>query len=161
MGGVNHADGLGDFVPYAIDGVKNADGSTYAGIPLFGCTNVLFCRDGLGLERANTFDEVRNIVQTCRFTGLVPGKPPHNGMMLDIAGKTTNATYYLATQYAMTGAYPFPTPTSSGSTLPAQTSASAKKLAALLGSKEVMVAASTGVDQPDGVPQYPDVHPVR
>ena len=105
-------DGLDDFVSYAINGVKNADGSTYAGIPMFGCTNVLFYKDSLEIEKANTFDEVRNIVKTCQFTGLVPGQSPHNGMMLDISGKTTNATYYVAAQYAMNGTYPFPTPAS-------------------------------------------------
>lgn len=233
--------GLGDFVPYAIDGVKNSDGSTYAAIPLLGCTNVLFYKDGLGIENANTFDEVRNIVKTCQFTGLVPGQVPHDGMMLDISGKTTNATYYVATQYAMNGTYPFPTPTSINSqvtnrlqTLMTMSSylngtngnlasyqrgiwfgrgygnsfvgftesmwgvakgnsnelptnfgfkplplwddgettnpvfyadvigvntaskdvANAKKLAALMGSKDVVVASSTGVGQPDGVPQY-------
>ena len=105
-------DGLDDFLSYAIEGVKNSDNTTYAAIPLLGCTNVLFYQDGLGIEDANTFDELGNIVKTCQFTGLVPGQAPHNGMMLDIAGKTTNATYYVATQFAMDGTYPFPTPTS-------------------------------------------------
>lgn len=233
--------GLGDFVPYAIDGVKNSGSSTYAGIPMFGCTNVLFYRKGTGIGAANTFDEVRNIVKTCQFTGRVPGQPPHNGMMLDISGKTTNATYYVATQYAMNGTYPFPTPASINSkvtdrlrTLMTMSSyangtngdlspyqrgiwfgqgygnsfvgftesmwgvakgnnnvlptnfgfkplplwnggettdpvfyadvigvnkkgsdvTNAKKLAALLGSKDVVVASSTGIGQPDGVPQY-------
>lgn len=104
--------GLDDFVPYAIKGVKNNDGLTYSGIPMFGCTNILFYKKSMGIENANTFDEVRNAVKTCQFTGLVPGVAPHNGMMLDIAGKTTNASYYIATQYAMNGTYPFPTPTS-------------------------------------------------
>ncbi|MBV1929206.1 MAG: thiamine pyridinylase [Gammaproteobacteria bacterium] len=105
-------DGLNDFVPYAINGVMNSDGVTYAGIPIFGCTNVLFYKKGIGVKDANTFDEVRDIVKTCQFTGILPGQPPHNGMMLDISGKTTNASYYVATQYAMNGVYPFPTPTS-------------------------------------------------
>lgn len=104
--------GLDDFVPYAIDGVKNSDGSTYAAIPLLGCTNVLFYKNGMGVEEADTFDDVKDIVKTCQFTGVVPGQAPHNGMMLDIAGKTTNATYYVAQQYAMNGTYPFPTPDS-------------------------------------------------
>lgn len=232
--------GLDDFVPYAIDGVKNGDG-TYAAIPLLGCTNVLFYKKGLGIEAANTFDKVRDIVKTCKYTGVVPGQSPHNGMMLDIAGKTTNATYYVATQYAMNGTYPFPTPASISSNvtdrmrslmtmssyengtadslasyqrgiwfgqgygnsfvgftesmwgvakgnnnqlpdnfgfkpLPLWNAgettnpifyadvigvnatgdniADAKKLAALLGSKDVVVASSTGVGQAGGVPQY-------
>ena len=104
--------GLDDFVPYAINGVKNSDGVTYAGIPMFGCTNILFYKKGMGIEDANTLDEVRNILKTCQYTGLLPGQAPHNGMMLDISGKTTNASYYVATQYAMNGTYPFPTPNS-------------------------------------------------
>ncbi|MDO6686476.1 thiamine pyridinylase, partial [Agarivorans sp. 3_MG-2023] len=234
-------DGLDDFLPYAINGVKNKDGSTYAAIPLLGCTNILFYNKGIGLENANTFDEVRNIVKTCQYTGLVPGQAPHNGMMLDISGKTTNASYYIATQYAMNGTYPFPTPSSINNnvisrlhTLMEMSSylnsskadfapyqrgiwfgqgygnsfvgftesmwgiakgnngrlpdnfgfkplplwdngettnpifyadvigvnsksndlANAKKLAALMASKDVVVASSTGVGQADGVPQY-------
>ena len=233
--------GLDDFVPYAIDGVKNSDGSTYAAIPLLGCTNVLFYKNGLGIENADTFNEVKDIVKTCKFTGIVPGQSPHNGMMLDIAGKTTNATYYVAAQYAMNGTYPFPTPASinsdvtdrlrtlmtmssyenstadslasyqrgtwfgqgfgnsfvgftesmwgiakgNGNSLPdnfgfkplplwnsgettdpifyadvigvntaSSDVANAKKLAALMASKDVVVASSTGVGQADGVPQY-------
>lgn len=234
-------DGLDDFLPYAIEGVKNSTTTTYAGIPMFACTNVLFYKDSLGIEKANTFDEVRNIVKTCQFTGRVPGQSPHNGMMLDISGKTTNATYYVVTQYAMNGIYPFPEPASINSevtnrlrTLMTMSSylnctngnlppyqrgiwfgqgygnsfvgftesmwgmakgnndelptdfgfkllplwnvgettnpvfyvdvigvnanshdvANAKKLAALLGSKDVVVDGSTGVKQPDRVPQY-------
>lgn len=233
--------GLDDFFPYAIEGVKNSDGTTYAGIPLLGCTNVLFYQNGTGVETANTFDKVRDAVKTCKFTGLVPGQAPNNGMMLDISGKTTNATYYVAAQYAMNGTYPFPVPTSINSNvvnrlntlmtmssylngsngdldpyqrgiwfgqgygnsfvgftesmwgiakgnnnqlpdsfsfkpLPlwnaSETSdpvfyvdvigvnnssgdvANAKKLAALMGSKEVVVASSTGEGQVGGVPQY-------
>ena len=234
--------GLDDFMPYAINGVKNSDGLTYAGIPMFGCTNILFYKNGMGIENANTFDEIRNILKTCQFTGVLPGKPPYNGMMLDIAGKTTNASFYVATQYAMNGSYPFPTPVSidskvtdrlrtlmamssylnstnddmapyqrgiwfgqgygnsfvgftesmwgiakgNNNALPADFSfkplplwngnetkdpvfyadvigvnagskngiENAKKLAALLGSKDVVVSGSTGMGQPDGVPQY-------
>ncbi|MEH0022600.1 MAG: thiamine pyridinylase [Desulfobacter sp.] len=233
--------GLGDFLTYAIEGVKNSDNATYSAIPLLGCTNVLFFKTGMGIEAANTLDELRDIVGTCRFTGLVPGQNPYNGMMLDISGKTTNATYYVATQFAMNGIYPFPTPAAinpavtdrlrtlmtmssylNGTTgfdtayqrgiwfgqgygnsfvgftesmwgmtqgnngfLPGgfgfkplplwnqgETTApvfyadvigvnanggdiaNAKKLASLMGSKDVVVASTTGANQPQGVPQY-------
>lgn len=104
--------GLDDFMPYAIDGVRNRDGLTYAGIPLLGCTNVLFYKNGMGIEAANTLNKVRDAVKTCNFTGVAPGQVPYNGMMLDMSGKTTNATYYVAAQYAMNGDYPFSTPKS-------------------------------------------------
>jgi len=103
--------GLSDFVPYAIKGVKNTD-NTYAGIPLLGCTNVLFYRKGSGIKDVKTFDQLRNVVKTCKYTGLLPGVDQHNGMMLNMGGGTTNASYYLTTQFAMNGKYPFPTPTS-------------------------------------------------
>lgn len=101
---------LADFLSFTINGVKNSGEETYSGIPMFGCTNILFYRKGSGLENATTFNQVHNVVKTCQYTGLVPGHTPHDGMMLDMSGKTTNATYYIAAQYAMNGQYPFPTP---------------------------------------------------
>lgn len=104
--------GLDDFFPYAIDGVKNSDNQTYSGIPLLGCTNILFYKKSLNINSSSSFDDVKQAVKTCRYTGPVPGTGNRNGMMLDIAGSTTNGTFYIATQYAMYGQYPLPTPTS-------------------------------------------------
>lgn len=104
--------GLDDFLPYAINGVKNSDNQTYAGIPLLGCTNILFYKKNLNITPSSTLAEVKKAVKTCRYTGIVPGAGDKNGMMLDISGSTTNGTFYVATQYAMHGKYPFPTPSS-------------------------------------------------
>lgn len=105
-------DGLDDFLPYAINGVKNSDNQTYSGIPLLGCTNILFYKKNLNITPSSTLADVKKAVKTCRYTGTVPGAGDKNGMMLDISGSTTNGTFYVATQYAIQGKYPFPTPTS-------------------------------------------------
>jgi thiamine pyridinylase len=98
---------LGDFVPYAIAGVK-VDAQYYA-IPLLGCANILFYQKGdAALANATTLSEVHDALSQCTFTSEIP--PDRRGLMVDLAGGTSNAAMYLDTEHAITGVYPLPLP---------------------------------------------------
>ncbi|KVD80397.1 thiamine pyridinylase [Burkholderia sp. ABCPW 14] len=98
---------IGDFLPYAIDGVKAGD--RYYSIPQLGCANVLFYRkDDAALAAATTLTQVHSALKQCTFTSEIP--PDKRGLMIDMAGRTTNAALYLDAAHSRTGAYPLPLP---------------------------------------------------
>ncbi|KVE38675.1 thiamine pyridinylase [Burkholderia sp. BDU5] len=98
---------IGDFLPYAIDGVKAGD--RYYSIPQLGCANVLFYRkDDAALAAATTLTQVHGALKQCTFTSEIP--PDKRGLMIDMSGRTTNAALYLDAAHSRTGAYPLPLP---------------------------------------------------
>lgn len=98
---------LGDFIDYAIGGVKV--GEQYYAIPLLGCANILFYQKGdAALANATTLSEVHNALSQCTYTSQIPPDP--RGLMVDLAGGTSNAVMYLDTEHAITGVYPLPLP---------------------------------------------------
>lgn len=100
-------DELSDFVAYAIDGVE-VDGRYYA-IPQLGCGNILFfLKDDAQLAAADTLSEIEAALSTCTYTSEIP--PDQRGLMIDMAGGTTNAGLYLDTVNSITGQVPPPLP---------------------------------------------------
>lgn len=103
----NEITDIGDFLPYAIDGAKS--GNDYLAIPLLGCANILFYeKTNEALSAATTLSEVTGALNQCSYTSLIP--PDRRGIMLDMAGGTTNATLYLDIDHAENGTYPLPQP---------------------------------------------------
>lgn len=98
---------LSDFIPYAIAGVKSNE--RYFAIPLLGCANILFYqKSDAALANASTLSEVYNTLSQCTYTSEIP--PDRRGLMVDLAGGTSNATMYLDAEHAATGDYPLPLP---------------------------------------------------
>jgi len=98
---------INDFVEYAIDGVK-VDNKYYA-IPQLGCANILFYhKEDTAIANATNLEDINNTLGSCTYTSEIP--PDIRGLMLDMAGGTTNATLYLDTAHSLTGQYPFPLP---------------------------------------------------
>jgi thiamine pyridinylase len=101
---------LSDFLPYALEGVKAADGQYYA-IPQLGCAELLFYRKSdAALANAKTLSQVKQSLGQCSFTSQIP--PDRRGLLLDLSGGTTDAALYLDTTHSITGQYPFPLPAS-------------------------------------------------
>ena len=98
---------LDDFVKYAIDGVQI--NQQYYAIPQLGCANILFYqKEDQALANATNLTEIKDALCSCAYTSEIP--PDRRGMMLDMAGGTTNAALYLDTAHSLTGQYPFPLP---------------------------------------------------
>lgn len=103
----NEITDLGDFLPYAINGAQS--GGNYLALPLLGCANILFYqKNDAALAAANTLSAVTQALNQCTYTSLIP--PDRRGIMLDMAGGTTNATLYLDIDHAENGTYPLPQP---------------------------------------------------
>jgi thiamine pyridinylase len=97
-----------DFLPYARDAVI-VDGNYYA-IPQLGCANILFYNaNDAQLANASTLGQVNAALSQCTYTSEIP--PDRRGLMLDMAGRTTNATLYLDIAHSANGQYPLPQPT--------------------------------------------------
>ena len=97
---------IDDFLPYAIEG-SQIDGTHYA-IPQLGCASLLFYRDGdQELARARTLEDIENALGNCTYLEEQP--PPGVGLMIDMSGGTTNASYYIEAQQDLAHAYT-PTP---------------------------------------------------
>jgi thiamine pyridinylase len=97
-----------DFLPYARDAVIVA-GNYYA-IPQLGCANILFYNvNDAPVANATTLGQLQNALHQCTFTSEIP--PDRRGLMLDMAGGTTNATLYLDIAHSVDGKYPLPQPT--------------------------------------------------
>lgn len=98
---------LDDFVDYAIKGVES-DGKYYA-IPQLGCTNILFYKkDDKKIADSKSIEELQSELNSCRYTSQIP--PDVRGLMLDMKGSTTNATYYLDIAHSSNDKYPLPLP---------------------------------------------------
>lgn len=96
-----------DFLSYAIDGVK-VSGNYYA-IPLLGCANILFFdKANTALKNATTLSDVNSALGQCTYTSEIP--PDRRGLMVDMAGTTTNVALYADTAHSLTGTYPLPQP---------------------------------------------------
>jgi thiamine pyridinylase len=96
-----------DFLSYARDAV--IVGGNYYAIPQLGCANILFYNvNDAPIANATTLDQLQGALNQCTFTSEIP--PDRRGLMLDMAGKTTNATLYLDIAHSVTGAYPLPQP---------------------------------------------------
>lgn len=92
-----------DFLPYAIDGVRY--GGSYYGIPQLGCTNILFhLETDAALENASTLSAVQSALGTCTYSSEVP--PDRRGLMVDLSGGTTSASFYLDAAHSLTGKTP-------------------------------------------------------
>lgn len=103
----NEVQDLGDFVPYAIEGVKVAN--QYYSIPLLGCANILFYqKTDAQLAAATTLSAVNSALNQCTYTSQIP--PDRRGLMVDLKGGTTNATFYLDAAHAINGIFPLPLP---------------------------------------------------
>lgn len=98
---------LDDFVDYAIKGVES-NGNYYA-IPQLGCTNILFYKkDDTKIANAKSIEELKLELKTCTYTSQIP--PDVRGLMLDLKGGTTNATFYLDIAHSANNVYPLPLP---------------------------------------------------
>jgi thiamine pyridinylase len=96
-------DNIDDFLPYAINGVKIDD--LYYGIPLLGCSNIFFYRKGdQPLEDARTLSDIYNALGQCTYTSKIP--PDDRGMMVNMAGGTTNASNYIVAEHWVTQLFP-------------------------------------------------------
>lgn len=102
-------DNIDDFLSYAIQGASS-DNDILA-IPLLGCANILFYqKNDAQLAQAATLTAVTNTLNQCTFTSIKP--PDRRGIMIDMAGGTTNAALYADIDHAITGIYPLPQPPS-------------------------------------------------
>jgi thiamine pyridinylase len=96
-----------DFLPYALEGVK-VD-SHYAALPMLGCTNILFYREAdSAIENATTLSQLTEVVGKCLFTSQVP--PDQRGLLIDMAGGSTNACMYVDIVESEAGQWPVPLP---------------------------------------------------
>ncbi|MFZ0845097.1 MAG: thiamine pyridinylase [Pseudolabrys sp.] len=103
----NEIQNAGDFLTYARDAVIVS--GNYFAIPQLGCANILFYNaNDTGVANATTLGALRSALNQCTFTSEIP--PDRRGLMLDMAGKTTNATIYLDIAHSANGTYPLPQP---------------------------------------------------
>lgn len=80
------------------------DGSYY-GIPQLGCTNILFSLDtDTPLRNATSLSSVQSALGTCTYTSEIP--PDRRGLMLDLSGATTSASFYLDAAHSLMGRTP-------------------------------------------------------
>jgi thiamine pyridinylase len=95
--------GQQDYLPYAIQGVAYQDG--YSAIPMLGCANILFYRQGdAAIANATTLSALEQAVGQCSYTSQVP--PDARGLLLDMAGGTTNACLYVDVAESISGQWP-------------------------------------------------------
>jgi thiamine pyridinylase len=97
----------GDFLPYARDAVS--DSGIYSAIPQLGCANILFYNvNDTAVANATTLGQLQSTLNQCTYTSEIP--PDRRGLMLDMDGRTTNASLYLDIAHSMNGTYPLPLP---------------------------------------------------
>jgi len=103
----NEIQNAADFLSYARDAV--IVGGNYYAIPQLGCANILFYNvNDAPVANATTLDKLKTALNQCTFTSEIP--PDRRGLMLDMAGRTTNATLYLDIAHSENGIYPLPQP---------------------------------------------------
>ncbi|MDV7338409.1 thiamine pyridinylase [Terasakiella sp. A23] len=97
-----------DFFSYAIDGVKNPDG-TYLAVPMLGCANIIFYhKDDTAIANANTQTELRQTLNTCTYTSMIP--PDARGLMIDMQGASTAACRYIESEAGIQNTWPISLP---------------------------------------------------
>lgn len=115
-----------DFLPYALDGVKSASG--YSAIPLLGCTNILFYqKTDAAVATADTIDQLDAVLGQCSYTSQIP--PDRRGLMIDMAGGTTNASLYLYIEAGIEDKWPVALPQSAADLDPTAVAIQRKMLA--------------------------------
>lgn len=103
----NEIENAADFLSYARDAVI-VNGNYYA-IPQLGCANILFYNvNDAPVANARTLSQLQGALNQCTYTSEIP--PDRRGLMLDMAGRTTNATLYLDIAHSVNGIYPLPQP---------------------------------------------------
>jgi thiamine pyridinylase len=103
----NEIQNPGDFLSYARDAM--IVGGNYYAIPQLGCANILFYNvNDAPVANATTIGQLQGALKQCTFTSEIP--PDRRGLMLDMAGSTTNATLYLDIAHSVNGIYPLPQP---------------------------------------------------
>lgn len=101
---VDHFD---DFIAYAANGVKNA-GLIYA-LPQLGCGSILFYeKTDSALASATKLSEVTAALGKCSYYGEAP--PAKKGLLVDLAGGTTNASTYIESTHERLNRFPVPLP---------------------------------------------------
>ncbi len=107
---------LDDFLDYAISGVQ-ANGKYYA-IPQLGCANILFYQtNDSAIANAKSISDLKSVLNQCSYTSQIP--PDVRGLMIDMQGGTTNASFYLDIAHSMDNQFPFPLPSSQEDLKPA------------------------------------------
>lgn len=102
-------EGVNDFLPYAINGVKSSTENTYYAIPQLGCTNILFYwNTDTALKQASNLDDIYHTIGQCSYTSQEP--PDRRGLMVDMAGGTTNACLYIDALASVKNKFPVPQP---------------------------------------------------
>jgi thiamine pyridinylase len=103
-----------DFLEYARNSVI-VNGNYYA-IPQLGCANMLFYNAAdTAIANATTLGQLNTTLNRCTYTSEIP--PDRRGLMVDMAGRTTNATLYLDIAHSVNGADPLPQPTTPDPTI--------------------------------------------
>ena len=103
----NEIQNAADFLSYARDAVI-VSGNYYA-IPQLGCANILFYNvNDAPVANAGTLSQLKGALNQCTYTSEIP--PDRRGLMLDMDGRTTNATLYLDIAHSVNGSYPLPQP---------------------------------------------------
>lgn len=103
----NEIQNAADFLAYARDAV--IVNNNYYAIPQLGCANILFYNvNDAPVANATTLGQLQGALNQCTYTSEIP--PDKRGLMLDMAGRTTNATLYLDIGHSVDGAYPLPQP---------------------------------------------------
>lgn len=99
---------LDDYIAYAINGAKS--GELYYGLPMFGCANILFYRQGdQPVAQASTLSALTDALGKCTYTSQVP--PDQRGLLVDLAGGTTNSCMYVDLVESIHGQWPVVLPT--------------------------------------------------
>jgi thiamine pyridinylase len=103
-----------DFLEYARNSVI-VDGNYYA-IPQLGCANMMFYNAAdIAIANATTLGQLNTTLNHCTYTSEIP--PDRRGLMVDMAGRTTNAALYLDIAHSVNGTYPLPQPTTPDPTI--------------------------------------------
>jgi len=93
-----------DFVSYALSALTQNDGSMLA-LPMLGCTNIMFYRDGdSGMGSVTTLSDFLSVNPAGVYISPVPFD--ETGAMMNMAGKTTIAVDYMVKGFLDTGAWP-------------------------------------------------------
>ena len=97
-----------DFVPYARTALTQGDGSMLA-LPMLGCTNIMFYRDGdSSMDGVTTLPEFVAVNPSGVYISPVPFDG--TGAMMDMSGKTTMAVNYMVKGMLDNGTWPSMSP---------------------------------------------------
>ncbi|MGV2974557.1 thiamine pyridinylase [Roseibium alexandrii] len=93
-----------DFVPYADTALKLPNNNMYA-LPMLGCTNIMFYRNGdSGMAGVTTLSDFETVISAGIYISPVPFGM--SGAMMNMSGKTTIGVNYMVKGYLDTGNWP-------------------------------------------------------